>query len=58
VNTDLLLETGISAIKTSWINFFRLPVWILSGKAVAKSRLARTSSVDPRTLPYNQKLLE
>lgn len=58
VNTDLLLETGISAIKTSWKNIFRLPAWVLSGKATVKSGLAITSFVDPRTLPYNQKLLE
>jgi 4-hydroxybenzoate polyprenyltransferase len=56
--TDLLIETVINALKKNWINLFRMPFWFSRGRALAKSKLARIGSLDPVTIPYNDKLLK
>lgn len=58
VKTDLLLETFINVVKNDWVNLFRVPFWFVLGKAAAKKKLAKISSIDPATIPYNEKLLE
>jgi len=58
VKTDLLLETFINVVKNDWVNLFRVPAWFFLGKAAAKEKLAKISSIDPATIPYNEKLLE
>ncbi len=58
VKTDLLLETFINVVKNDWVNLFRVPFWFFLGKATAKEKLAKISSIDPATIPYNEKLLE
>ena len=58
VKTDLFLETIIDVVKNDWVNLLRIPGWCFLGKAVVKEKLAKTSSIDPATIPYNEKLLE
>jgi 4-hydroxybenzoate polyprenyltransferase len=56
--TDLFLETAIHAIREDWVNLFRVPAWILLGRAAAKEKLARIGPVDPATLPYHGNLID
>jgi len=56
--TDLFLESAITAVKRNWTHIFQLPAWLVRGRASAKSRLAKIDTVDPATIPYNDKLIK
>lgn len=57
INTDMLHETALNAVRHRPFDIFFYPFWLLKGKAVLKSKLACRSDVDPKTLPYNNNLL-
>ena len=57
VHSDLLWEALLLFIRTRFLDLWRLPFWLLSGKAGFKQRLAHAVSPDPATLPYDQTLL-
>jgi 4-hydroxybenzoate polyprenyltransferase/phosphoserine phosphatase len=57
IHSDLLYESILLKVKSSWISILRLPFWLFRGKASFKERLARSVSPDFSTLPYNQKII-
>jgi len=57
IRTDLLHESVLLLVKKSWFNIFRLPVWLLKGKAYLKHRVAERVELDPSSLPYNDEVL-
>jgi 4-hydroxybenzoate polyprenyltransferase/phosphoserine phosphatase len=58
VRTDLLVETTFALLKKDILNIFRLPLWLLRGKAYLKDQIARRVKIDATTLPYETELLE
>ena len=57
IHTDLLLESFLALIKTSPWSIFRIPGWLLRGKAHLKEQIAKRVTMDMSSLPYNQELL-
>lgn len=57
IRTDMLHETAIRLLHVSPISVFQMPLWLLSGKAYLKKRIAEKSHFDPATLPYNAQLV-
>ena len=57
IHSDLLWEALLLFIRTRFLELWRLPFWLLSGKAGFKQKLAHAVSPDPATLPYDQTLL-
>jgi 4-hydroxybenzoate polyprenyltransferase len=58
IMSDLLLETGLAFAKD---NPLRIPFpigWLFQGKAKLKQELARSTSIDVATLPYNHAVIE
>jgi len=53
INTDMLHESAIGVIRNNLWNTFRIPYWLLHGKAHLKQNLADRHDFDPRLLPYN-----
>lgn len=58
VRTDLLVESVLALLHLSILYLWRLPVWLLRGKACLKYEVARRVDLDATTLPYNERLLE
>lgn len=58
VRSDLLWEALALFLKQHTLQAWRLPWWLLRGKAEFKRRLAETVSPDPATLPYDSALVE
>lgn len=58
VKTDLLLESLLALLKQKPLSIFVLPLWLLEGKAYFKQEIARRVSLDVRTLPYRQDMLD
>ena len=58
LKTDLLFESVFKLLCQSPKQIFKVPYWFLQGKAVLKSRLAELVSIDPKSLPYRQPLLD
>jgi 4-hydroxybenzoate polyprenyltransferase len=57
IKTDLLHETFIKAFyKKPWV-VFCIPLWLLSGKAYLKQRLANAIDLDAKHLPWNETLV-
>lgn len=57
VRTDTLLETFLAATRNLYV-LFRMPFWLLQGKAKLKANLAREAKIDAALLPYNDTLIE
>ena len=57
VRTDLLHESVLLLFKSSPWSLWRLPVWLLKGKAYLKQRIAERVLLDPKTLPYEPKII-
>jgi 4-hydroxybenzoate polyprenyltransferase len=57
INTDLLHETSLRAIRQNPLNIFYMLFWALQGKAVLKANLAKVTSLDVSLLPFNQDLI-
>jgi 4-hydroxybenzoate polyprenyltransferase/phosphoserine phosphatase len=58
VRSDLLHEGCVALLKQSPLMVLALPIWLASGKATLKTRLAERVDPDYATLPYRQPLLE
>ncbi|MDD1651060.1 MAG: UbiA family prenyltransferase [Methylococcaceae bacterium] len=57
IHSDLLLESFLLLVKRNPLYFFRVPFWLLQGKAVMKAEIARRVTLQAATLPYHQELL-
>lgn len=58
LNTDLLYESLLLAIKTSPLIVFLVPLWLLRGRAFLKARLAeRASELNVNLLPINEEVV-
>lgn len=55
---DLLWECLVDLLKQNPMTIFRLPFWLLSGKAHLKTQLAMRSRIDVAHLPYRRDVLE
>ena len=58
VRTDVFVEAILKLIKKNPLNIFRLILWGLKGRAVLKSRVARTAKLDPHFLPYEAEMVD
>lgn len=58
VRTDLLHEAVIALARESPWSLFRLPFWLVRGKAVLKQRVAERVPLDAAALPYEPGLVE
>jgi 4-hydroxybenzoate polyprenyltransferase/phosphoserine phosphatase len=58
IRTDLLVEAACRLMATRPFACVRLPLWLMSGKAALKTRLADEVAIDPALLPYDQTLLD
>lgn len=58
VRTDLLLESLLALVKQRPACIFKLPGWMLKGKAYVKQEIARRVSLDASTLPYREGFLD
>ncbi len=58
IRTDLLLEMLVLLLKTRPLDLFKLPVWLLKGKAHLKREIAARVELDVTCLPYREPLLE
>lgn len=58
VLTDTLHESLIELLKKNILFIFILPIWILKGKAYFKDQIAKRVKLSPRSLPYNQLVLD
>jgi 4-hydroxybenzoate polyprenyltransferase/phosphoserine phosphatase len=56
IKTDLLLELSNSYLKTNFLGFCKLVLWLIKGKTVLKTQLSKIA-LDARSLPYNLKLI-
>ncbi len=56
--TDTLVESVLLLAKQSPLDLLRLPLWLLRGREVMKSEIARRVDVAPDGLPYRQDLLD
>jgi 4-hydroxybenzoate polyprenyltransferase/phosphoserine phosphatase len=57
IRTNMLHESALTVLRNHPFDTLRIPLWLLSGKAVLKRHLAQRSDFDPVSLPYNQDLL-
>lgn len=59
LNSDVLIESGLSYVRTKPFNFYNPLLWLLvGGKAGLKEKIANSVSIDVANLPYNQKVIE
>lgn len=54
VSTDLLWESVFLLLKRNPLYLFLLPIWLMSGKACLKSKIAHRVTLDASTLPYRE----
>ncbi|SFU39232.1 UbiA family prenyltransferase [Pseudoduganella namucuonensis] len=57
IYTDMLWESLLLFLKTCFWQAWRLPLWLLGGKAGFKHQIASRVQPDPATLPYDRALL-
>ncbi len=58
IHTDMLHESALRVLRDSPVHTLRIPLWLSKGKAVLKQHLASRTDFDPKTLPYNEDLLD
>ena len=58
IRSDLLWESLVLFLKRHPLQVWRLPFWLLRGKAGFKESLASRVELDPAALPYDEVLLE
>jgi len=56
--TDSLIESLLALVKSNPLTALRVPLWILSGRASFKHKLANNVELDVGSLPINLELLE
>lgn len=57
LRSDILLETVLGSVNGNLSLLFRMPFWMLKGKAYMKERLAKQAVVKEELLPYNRELV-
>jgi 4-hydroxybenzoate polyprenyltransferase/phosphoserine phosphatase len=57
IRSDLLHESVFLLLRSSWLTVFRLPFWLLRGKAHLKQRLSERVQLDASRLPYNDDVI-
>ncbi len=57
IRSDLLLESILVLLKLNILYIFRLPLWLIKGKAHFKQRIAETVDLEIEFLPYNEPFL-
>ena len=57
IHSDLLWESVVLFLKKNILRAWLLPVWLFSGKAAFKERLAHEVELDPAALPYDPAVL-
>jgi 4-hydroxybenzoate polyprenyltransferase len=56
--SDTLHESAIILLRNSPLSIFKLPFWLVTGKANLKSQIADFVQIDPELLPYNHVFLD
>ncbi len=54
IDTDLLYESSLAALKNSHWLIVLYPFWLIQGKGYLKEQLVKHCNIDISTLPYNQ----
>lgn len=57
IHSDLLIESALSFVGSKPLKALSPFLWLISGKAYLKERLAKSTELDITTLPYNSQLL-
>jgi 4-hydroxybenzoate polyprenyltransferase/phosphoserine phosphatase len=57
VRTDLLHESFLLLLRSSFADALLAPLWLLKGRANLKLQIAQRVMIDAATLPYNEELL-
>lgn len=57
IHTDMLHESALRLVRDNPLKVLKIPVWLASGKANLKRRLAAENDFDAEILPYNEELL-
>lgn len=55
---DISLESFVAFARSGVFSFLLLLVWLLRGREVAKTMVARYAPIDPARLPYREEVLE
>jgi 4-hydroxybenzoate polyprenyltransferase len=58
IQTDLLIESAITLLKSNFFFIFIFPIWLLKGKANLKHEIASRINLNATLLPYNQEFLD
>ncbi len=58
IATDLLWESLLSLLRSEPASLWRLPAWLLAGRARLKREIASRVRLDPAALPYRTAVLE
>ncbi len=58
VRTDLLVESLVAAVRNDATILWKLPAWVLGGRAAFKNRLASLGDVDVEALPVREDVVE
>ena len=58
IRTDLLIESAFTLLRHNPLYLFRLPLWLLRGRAHLKREIARRVRIDVAALPYDPRVLE
>jgi len=58
VNTDLLFESALMLIRQEPVCVFKLPIWLLKGKANLKHQIAKRVDLSSAIIPYNQDVID
>jgi 4-hydroxybenzoate polyprenyltransferase len=57
IRSDALFESLLLLLRRNFLYVLLIPLWLFSGKAAFKRRIAQKVSFDPAALPYNKELL-
>ncbi|HYM29821.1 MAG TPA: UbiA family prenyltransferase [Candidatus Cybelea sp.] len=57
LKTDSLHEGLVRLVLRDWASLFRLPGWLLRGRAYFKRQIATRAAPDPKLLCYNERLV-
>ena len=57
LKTDTIFELLILLIRNHFLHCFKIPWWLLRGRAHCKSQISRFVALDPPSLPYNTRFL-
>ncbi|HYQ71124.1 MAG TPA: 4-hydroxybenzoate polyprenyltransferase, partial [Gammaproteobacteria bacterium] len=58
IRSDIFVESILVFLKQGPFNFVRLLLWLIRGRSVAKTLIARNVRLDIRQLPYEPELID